>query len=316
MTNIRSSFAVMAFFLQSGCGLSVSQLPEVWDRTGPYATAEMEMQIKRAIFCELRDAAIAARGSNKSRYFYRDVEVTSAADVPFADSWGAQVTLTLTADEKTALTPNVTFKNALAPSNGVAQNFNLGVAGTLSSQNVRYDKYNFFYTAYDLISHAGEGDICHSPPAKLLGPASSSSPFVDASQLGIREWLPGAVAVSDFQRSSRASLTGEGPALGSGGSFTSDSATYDNKFVIVSDGSIAPTWTLVKIATGSSSLLDLNRTRTHELLITISPGAITIAKDKTTKKLTVRTVGPSPTAINSHFASQIGSAVSAALQNR
>src|SRR5262245_16096209 len=173
MTKARSTFVVMTFFGLTGCGLSVSQLPEVWDQTGPYATAQMEMQIKRAIFCELREAAIAARTSNKSQYSYKNVDVTSAADLPFGDSWGAQVTLTLTADEKTALTPNVIFKNALLPSNGVAQSFNLGVAGTLSSQNVRYDKYNFFYSAYDLATHAGEGDICHTPPKKLLGPPNS-----------------------------------------------------------------------------------------------------------------------------------------------
>src|SRR6185437_7424700 len=122
-----------ASFCQAACGLSVSQLPEVWDRTGPYATAQMEMQIKRAIFCELRVAAIEARGANRSKYSYQGVNVTTPADLPFADSWGAQVTLTLTADEKTALTPNVTFKNPLAPSQGVAQSFNLGVGATLSS---------------------------------------------------------------------------------------------------------------------------------------------------------------------------------------
>jgi hypothetical protein len=298
-----------------GCGLSVSQLPEVWDRIDPDATVHLETQIKRAIFCELRQAAIDARGVNSSEYYYKHVNVTSPDDIPFADSWGAQITLTITADEKTALTPNATFKNPLLPSQGTAQSFNLGLGAILSSQNVRYDKFNFFYTAYDLIRGAGEGDICHSPPKALLGPPSSSSPFVDASQLGIREWLPGAVAVSDFQRSSRESANGEGLPLGSSGSFASDSATYDNKFVIISDGSVTPTWTLVKFATGSTPLLDFNRTRTHELLITIAPGAIKLVQNKKTKKLFVRTVGPSFTALNSHFASEIGSAVAAAVQH-
>jgi hypothetical protein len=312
------AFVIVALaVMQSGCGLSVSQLPEVWDRVDPDATVHLEKQIKLAIFCQLRYAALDARTKDFNKYLYDGTNVTSPEDIPFADSWGAQVTLTLTVDEKTALTPNVTFKNALLPDKGVAQNFNLGVAGALSSQNVRYDKFNFFYTAYDLIHGAGEGDACHDEgrPKNLLGKPSSSSPFVDGSQLGIREWLPGAVSVSDFERSSRASASGEGLALGSSGSFVSDSATYDNKFVIVSDGNVTPTWSLVKIATGTTPLLDLNRTRTHELLITIAPGAIKIVKNKATKRVSVLTVGPSISALNSHFASEIGSAVSAAIQH-
>lgn len=313
--NLQAALVAALVVVQGGCGLSVSQLPEVWDQVDPDATVHMEKQIKLAIFCQLRLAALDARTENFNKFFHGQADVTGPEDIPFADTWGAQVTLTLTADEKSALTPNVTFKNALLPDKGIAQSFNLGIAGALSSQNVRYDKFSFFYTAYDLIHGAGEEDACHKPPKNLLGKPSSSTPFVDGAQLGIRDWLPGAVSVSDFQRSSRLSPTGEGPALGSSGSFVSDSATYDNKFVIVSDGSVTPTWSLVKIATSTTPLVDLNRTRTHELLITIAPGAIKLVKNKTTKKVTVLTVGPSSSALSSHFASEIGSAISAAIQH-
>jgi hypothetical protein len=313
--------AVLLALVETGCGLGVSQLPEVWDRADQYSTARMELQIKQAIFCELRAAAIEARRVNRSSYHYRGTNVTSADDLPFADSWGAQITLTLTADEKSTLAPSVSLKNPLLPETSygqaVARSFTLGLGGTLSSQNVRYDKFDFYYSAADLILGAGEGDICGSPPTALLGPKSSSSPFIDGTNLGIREWLPGAVAVSDFQRSSRANLNGEGLALGSGGSFTSDSATYDNKFVIVSDGNVTPTYNLVKIATGTTPLLDLNRTRTHELLITIAPDGTRVKKDKKTGKLVVVTgSGPSNSAVNSHLASQIGSAVAAAIRGQ
>jgi hypothetical protein len=302
---------------ESGCGLGVSQLPEVWDRADSLATAHMELQIKTAIFCELRAGAIEARRLNwGQRYTYRNRNVTSAADIPLPDTWGAQVTLTLTADEKGSLTPSVLFKDPIAPARSfgtsVAQSFTLGLGGTLSSEGIRYDKYTFYYTAHDLIENAGPDDICHVRPA-ILGAPSTSSPFVDGRYLGIREWLPQAVAVTDFQRSSRASATGEGAPLGSSGSFTSDAITYDNKFVIVSEGSFTPTWNLLRIGTGTTPLLDLNRTRNHEILITIGPGTATTTVDKKTGKAKLVNTGPSSAAINAHLASEIGSAVANAI---
>ena len=302
-----------------GCGLGVSQLPEVWDQSDPASTAHMEIQIKRAIFCELRKGALLARSENSSKYSYKDTNVTSAADLPFPDTWGAQITLTLTADEKSNLTPSVSVKNPIAPvsvfSQNVAQSYTTTFGGTFSSENVRYDKYNFYYTAKDLIDGASQYDVCNSPPSRLLGPPTSSSRFVDASGLGISEWLPGAIFVSDFQRSSRANANGEGDALGVSGSFAADSVTYDNKFVIVSEANVAPTWNLVRIGTGTSSLFDANRTRTHEILITIGPGQTAPGpKNPKTGKKTLVNVGPSAAAINSHLASEIGSAVAAAVR--
>ncbi|WP_237478620.1 hypothetical protein [Lichenibacterium dinghuense] len=303
-----------------GCGLGVSQLPEIWDRSDPFATAHMEMQVKRAIFCELREAALEARGVNSSTYFYDRRNVTSVEDGPLPDSWGVQVTLTLTADEKSSLTPIVSIKEPLSPGRAlgqsVPQSFALGLGGALSSQNIHYDKFDFYYTARDLVRNAGPADVCHAPPTKLLGPPTSSSPFVEARNLGIREWLPGAVGVTAFQRSSRSSENGEGAALGTQGSFTSDSATYDNKFLIVSDGSLSATWNLVRVGTGATPLIDLNRTRTHELLITVGPGATEKRVDKRTGRVTTRNLGPSASAFSSHLASQIGSAVAASIQGR
>jgi hypothetical protein len=307
----------VAIFL-GGCGLGVSQLPEVWDRTDPYATAHMEVQIKRAIFCELRRGALETRRLNSGQYSYGNTNVTSAADLPLPDSWGVQVTLTLTVDEKSNLTPSVSWKNPIAPvsifSQNVSQSYTTTVGGQLSSENIRYDKYNFYYTARDLIDGAGPGDICGSPPTAILGRPSLSSPFVNASDLGISDWLPGAVFVTDFQRSSRAAATGEGAPLGSSGSFASDSITYDNKFVIISDVNAAPTWNLVRLGTGTSALLDLNRTRTHELLITIGPGSSTLQVDAKTGKKVLVNAGPSSAAVNSHLASEIGSAVASAIR--
>jgi hypothetical protein len=276
----------------------------------------METQIKRAIFCELKIGAMGARKENYVNQYYNQTNVTSAEDIALPDDWGAQVTLTLTADEKTSLAPGVVFKDPLNPAKSfgqaVSQSFSAGVGGTLSSQNVRYDKFDFFYTARDLLVRPDPNDICSSRPT-IIGPDSHSTPFVTASGLGISEWMPGAIAVTIFRRSSRASITGEGAPLGDSGA---DSATYDNKFVIVTDANAVQTWNLLRLSTATASLIDLNRTRTHELRITIGPGSTKTTVNPVTHQKTVSIVGPSLSAASSHLASQIGSAVSEALQGQ
>lgn len=312
------SVALLATATQTSCGAGVAQLADVIDRGDPDARTHLELQVKQAIFCELREGALAAREKNDITYRYQGNNVTSVGDEPLPDSWGAQVSFTLTADEKTTVSPGAILKYPRTPgvSNAgpVGRSFNFGFGGTLSRQNVSYDKYNTYWTAAQLTA-GGPNKKCDQPPRDLMGPPSKSSPFVSVSGsgLGIADWLPGAVAVANFRRSSRAADNGEGPPLGAAG--TSDTATYSNKFVIVTSGNITPTWTLVKVTANNSSLLDLNRTTTHELVITVGPGSIETSKDKQ-GKITVLSSGPSQAAINAQLAAQIGSAVAAAIKGQ
>jgi len=295
----------------------------------------MEVQVKHAIYCELKRAAIDVRQLQAPRRLHDDKDVTSANDSYLPDPWGVLVQLTLQVDEKSALTPGVSLKTPIhnAPVNfpgetigatgalaavtygplSVAQSYSLGLNGTLSSENIRYDKYNFYYAARDLVLPITEGSSCYTNVPNILGPKSSSSPLIDASNLGLQEWLLSAVRVIDYHRSSRAAANDEGIPLGTSGSFVSDSANYDNKFIIVTDASVSPTWNLVRVGTPTTPFLDANRTRTHELLITLAPGDTITTRTASGKKL-VRSVGPSAGAINSHLAAQIGSAVANALR--
>lgn len=316
MKVFNASVALLIVAAQTSCGVGVAQIADVIDRGDPDARTHLELQIKQAIFCELRDGALAARKKNDISYRYQGSNVTSVEDQPLPDSWGAQVSFTLMADEKTTFTPGVTLKYPRTPgvSNAgpVGRGFNFGFGGTLSRQNVNYDKYNTYWTMAQLT--AGDPNKkCDPAPRELMGPPSKSSPFVSGAGLGVADWLPGAVAVANFRRSSRAAANGEGAPLGAAG--TSDSATYSNKFVIVTSGDITPTWTLVKVTANNASLLDLNRTTTHELAITVGPGSIETAKNKE-GKTTIVSSGPSQAAINAQLAAQIGSAVAAAIRGQ
>ena len=91
----------------SGCGLSVPEIGELWDQDFPAdpargrptitATAQIEYEIKRKIYCELS-------------YAVEEVEKLKAnGRLPIPESWGIQAQLTLTVDESVSLTPGATF---------------------------------------------------------------------------------------------------------------------------------------------------------------------------------------------------------------
>jgi hypothetical protein len=334
----------------SSCGLTEARLPEVWDASKPNAVFDMEAQIKQAIYCQLIYAAHDVQGLPwLGREQNTGQDIATGEDQYLPDSWGVLVQLTIQAEEKSSATPNVTFKTPMhnVPVNfggetigatgalaaitygplSVAQSFGLGVGGQLSSDNTRSDKYNVYYSAKQLNFAAQQ---LNKPPTNsgpcrqgyLPGAAigsdqkSSSSPFLNADNLGIREWLQTAVQVINWERTSRVDESGEGPpiVLQAGGSAT-DSSTYDNKFIIVTDANIAPNWNLVRIGTPATPMFDAMRTRTHELIMTIGPGANSFKTDKKTGK-TVLTVEPSGGASSAFLATQIGAAVANALRSQ
>ncbi len=331
----RSAFMLLYMFALSGCGTTVSQLPEIWDRSDPEATYDMETQVKRAIYCELKKGTDDIKRLKPiQRLDNRGRNIATDADGLLPDTWGILSQLTLQVDEKSSLTPSVAFKTPIhnAPVNfpgetigatgalaavtygplSVPQSYSLGFGGQLSSQNTRSDKYNTYYLAKQLkIGYPGQG-VCRDDYLRN-DHKSTSSPFLDASNLGLREWLKTAVQVINFERSSRASANGEGPPLGPSGANAPDSSTYDNKFIIISDGSITPTWNLVRIGTPTTPLFDASRTRTHELIMTLGPGAEPAKETKKGRPKIVST-GPTLDARDAFNAALIGAAVANAIR--
>lgn len=205
----------------SACGTVVPEIPEVWDRADPLATQHMEMQIKRAVYCELRDAIAIARGNPDIRHF-EGKNVTAPEDLPLPDSRGIQATFTFQVDETSKFTPGVSF-NSVRPtaittffhqaSVMTPQSFAFGLGGTLSSEATRIDTYDTFYSVGDIAYVYSKKNICDYTNSEIMGPDSHSSPLVVRSELGIKEWLPQAYKVSSFLRSSRSAANGEGPPL-------------------------------------------------------------------------------------------------------
>ncbi|UDL87315.1 hypothetical protein LGH82_19190 [Mesorhizobium sp. PAMC28654] len=286
---------VIAPCIVGGCGLRVPPIKEIWD--GPRGTEQIEFEIKKIIFCDLKDAVIEAE---KIPFWVQDEKTgkkTRKQIIP--DEWGAQVSLSLQVDESTALNPGVSItqplKNATTVfSNGTVtspQSFSLGLGGVLSSTATRIDKFDPYYSIAFLKTPMTKDSVCHpenDPFLKNHETPSSSSPLIQ-SDLGIEKWLTEAM----FTNSALPSHD----SAGSPNNVKPDTVGIEIKFVIVSSGNVTPTWKLVKFtgSNGNLPLFSVGRTRTHDLIITIGP-----SNQKTA---------------NTHLASQIGQAVSSGNQS-
>jgi hypothetical protein len=180
--------------------------------------------------------------------------------------WAVQVTLDLQVDETGALNPGVTFNhvlensiNVFRPGNTVtvAQSSSVGLGATLSSQGTREDKFGNYWNLDRLKKF--NGGTCPKTPQH------GSSPLLE-SELGINQWLTDHLVANQLLPSSSLSDSSD-PA------FKQDILSYHVKFIVISSGNVTPTWKLVRFSTGNGSLplASINRTRTHDLLITFGP---------------------------------------------
>ncbi|GJD74133.1 hypothetical protein [Methylobacterium goesingense] len=283
----------------SGCGITVPQLNEQWEAA--ILGDKLAENVKASIYCEFRHA-VADLGSNRIPYLGRDVDL-----VP--DNWGAQITITLQVDENTAVSPSLTLNHTLPgaiatfpnrPSVPVPQSFNLPFSARVSSQATRIDKYDTFYILKNFKKPVEEYESCAKRPS-VTGDGYNDD--IDRSgttllyrDLGIASWMKGAFAAAGSFPSS--DLPKNNP-------LKSTAMSYDIRFVVITDGSINPTWRLIGVSTGTGSLplLASGRTRTHQMLLTIGPTEPGRSKELTAAR------SPSQATANLHLTGQIQQAI-------
>jgi hypothetical protein len=171
---MRSIAALFAVATLCGCGTTAPKISEFWDRDIPpdpellrehpiSASAQIEFEIKKRIFCELRYAV------QEARRIPLQVGSTTAKFLP--DDWGALVSLSLTVDETIGLNPGITLNHVLpnatrvfGPGNSVTvgQSFNLGLGAGLSSKATTIEKFDSFYKVKRLAEPVSEQSICNS----------------------------------------------------------------------------------------------------------------------------------------------------------
>jgi hypothetical protein len=277
----------------AGCGTHVPDIQEFWGT--PQDATFMVNKVSAQVVCELRRAVQRVVLSEPVEFVQRpgDPPPPKRRDLRwFVNTWAVQVTLNYVIIENSALTPgvslNTVYRSAITTFPGAAsvttpQSFALGLGGTASSAATRTDKLNMFFTVRELLY--GTDSISKSC---IPNKPANADLFIQ-SDLKIYDWLSAALLPYDISIINYAN-----------NSTAQNAITHDVKFEIVSSGNINPQWKLVQISANTSpALLAGGRDRTQELIITFGP---------TQKGMLAGA------ASNSHQATEIGSAVSQAIQ--
>jgi hypothetical protein len=206
----------------------------------------------------------------------------------FLDKWGVQTTLTLTYDESGALVPTVL--GTPAPAIGV---FSIGAGLNLSSEAVRTETLNAYFLVSDL------------DKARCSDAALANGPFLFQSDLKLSEWLFDVVSTSMTQTVNFDVTTA---------AWKSNVIQHEIKFIIITSGTLNPSWKISTVTVNTGNLLSLGRTRTNDLIITLGPAVpAAVTADKNGHKKIA--FGPSEQAANLHLSSTIGNAINNALTN-
>lgn len=244
--SVRSITALLFATSVGGCGLTV---PDIQDFPGTPRDGQLLVQsIVTSVHCEIANAV---------RYVIdRDTLFSKKYKQPryaaWLETWGVQVALTLTMDEKTTLNANAVGMPA-SPATAV---FTIGAGAAVSAGATRTDTLNFFYTVRDLYNR----NYCQTGVQQ----GNASSPLV-RSDLKLKEWLQaqiGPVATQDVT-----------PPSDPGGPLQRNALSHEVKFVLSTSGNLNPAWTLVSatINQGGTPFFSTNRDRTHDLTITFGP---------------------------------------------
>ena len=232
----------------SGCGFVPPKLAEFWEAQD--VSDGMVLNIKRNIFCETI-AAIRHVNGQQTNF-----------GKPIPDDYGVQLQLTLEVAESTTFSPTLTatrtLRSGAQSGESIGRSLGLGIDATASSTATRTDT-TYTYWQVGAISGPGKNlDYCKTWPIDRRG----SSPLL-TSELGIAKFLDDNVKPAILLPSTKPAGTKKPEKV--------DVYSYDIKFAVVTSGGISPSFKLVSLSGGGSPVLDLNRTRTHELLLTFGP---------------------------------------------
>lgn len=239
---LRLGFLLLPALL-AGCGLQAPRLSEPWEAQD--VSDNMIYNIKQNIFCEAVSSInrINALPSNFGK--------------AIPDNYSMQLQLTLAVAEATTLSPTVTynrtFPNGAESGVTIGQNFGLGFNPNASSTATRTDTTYTYWNVGRITK--GNEDFCKDVDRR-------GSSLLLSSDLGIYRFLDQNVRAAALLRSSK---------VGNKKPEKIDVYSYDLKFAVVTGLGIAPSLKLVSVSGLGAPILNLNRTRTHELLLTFGP---------------------------------------------
>jgi hypothetical protein len=203
---------------------------------------DYENKLVDHITCEISQGLQQAKDSYKMPWLYND--------------WGAAVTLSMTVEDQTGLSPGISLlhplNNVLFPfaTGGTVvspQSFSLNVGGTASVNGLRTETIQYTVRNKDAIAHSDCGNI-------------GDGALIDGD-LKIREFIFDKVQIASA-----------GNGLWDLKNPPYNTWTEEITFVASYGGTATPTWHLARIsANTSSNLVIAQRTNTNDLIITLGP---------------------------------------------
>jgi hypothetical protein len=280
MARIRFVAALIGAVSLGGCGTYV---PEIEDFPATRVQEPVLVNaIVTSIHCEIANAIKYVIDQDRRAATYNNGRRSAA----WLEHWGAQITLTLTTEEKSTLNPTATW----TPISPLTSIFTLAGTATVSSDATRTETMNFYHTVPELYRRA--------PCAAGVQPPIPTTSLLIQSDLKLRDWLIDQLAPVGTNE--------VGQPVSSSNVFGQKVLTHEVKFEVVTSGGLNPAWVLTRATVGQNgTLLTGLRDRIHDLLITLGP------VDPTQQNGALMAA-----AANTHLASQIGLAVATSIKGR
>jgi hypothetical protein len=244
MDPVRSNlFALFSIpVVLAGCGTFVPGLQEVGDE------ALLVQSIVTSVHCDVANAvrAVLDKDSNGNLKRLGPVEKEWYAH------WGAEIALTLALDDTTTLAPTAV---GMPPSPASAI-FTIRGNASISSEAIRTDKVNYFYTMKQLYARA---------PCKTgLQPQQGAPSIIIQNDLQTAAWLndqllPYETRETNLETSAK-------------GVLKQNVLSHEVKFVIMTSGGISPAFTLTRATVNpSGTFFNTSRNKTSDLIVTFGP---------------------------------------------
>jgi hypothetical protein len=273
----------------AGCGTRVPDLQENPWASDPNRLVEA---IVESINCEIRQAVIYVISKDSP---HPEIPDPGPHTAWLYNDWGAQIQITLTTDEQSALSPSGSYSPNI---------FTLIGGANVSSDATRTDTLNYYYTVKDLYGTGkNKGKRCTQNYLDNIEIHPVGSLLIQ-SDLKLRDWL---LAVVLGKGTDQIPVNMPKTANNATNTNAKNAISHEVKFQVVTGGNITPMWKLAEATINPTApLASASRTRTHDLLITFGPN------DPATNS----NLEPNSPAAGTFLAQQIGSAISnAALRN-
>jgi hypothetical protein len=290
-----------------GCGTYVPDLQEFYQ--SPKDGRVLVDDFVDYVACDVKRSVLQILLDDQDRAIERKrAGLPQGETLTWLKGWAAQLTFTLTVDEKSQINPgvalNAVYPNAVTnfaghPSVSTPQSFSLGLAGAYSSEATRKETLSLYMNFKDFTDSKTLSLARRTEQDGKLAECERNRNGFSRPDIKFMDWLADATLAANVQ----GGVLNYPKALQAEvKSSKKDVISHEVTFVVIYGANVNPTWKLVNFTgnNGSAPLFGVQRTNTQDVIITLGPAV-------------AGTLGVA--ALNTTLASQIGVSVANAIRN-